>query len=376
MTRTGNNSPTHGGDPLVGLLEDGLSEGAFPGAVAAVGSADGTHRVVAVGECDPENGLAATPETVFDCASLTKPVVTTTVALALTEHGAIALSDTLGRHVPALEGTERGEVTLVELLTHTSGFQPYAFDTAWTTAEETLAGLYDRSLVDVDPGERYEYSCLNFVHLAEALRQATGESLAALARRLVFDPAGMDGARLGPTDAEPLAATYDHEYRDRVLRGEIHDPLGNAMGGESGNAGLFATIGDVARFARALLNEGRAVGEDRAVDEGCAVGDGKSSDGRGRLLSPATVARLSEDHAPDVDEPHSLGWRLARGQYPGLPWSGDAIGHTGYTGTSLWLDPRNDRFAALLTNQVYDGKETGLIRFRERFHGLVGAGNY
>ena len=358
MTRTGNDSPTSGSDdPLTGLLEDGLAEGAFPGAVAAVGSADGTHRVVAVGERDPEEGLAATPETVFDLASLTKPVVTATVALALTERGEIALSDSLGRHVPALEGTERGEVTLVELLTHTSGFQPYAFDPAWTTAEETLEGLYDRSLVDVDPGERYEYSCLNFVHLAEALRQATGEALAGLAQRLVFEPVGMDDARLGPTDAEPLAATYDHDYRDRTLRGEVHDPLGNAMGGESGNAGLFATIADVARFARALLNEGRAESGER-------------------LLSPATVARLSEDHAPDVDEPHSLGWRLARGQYPGLPWSGDAIGHTGYTGTSLWLDSRNDRFAALLTNQVYDGKGTGLIRFRERFHGLVGAGRY
>ena len=362
MTRTGSTSSAS--DPLTQLLEDGLSEGAFPGAVAAVGNADRTERVVAVGERDPERDLPATPETVFDCASLTKPVVTATVALALTEVGHIALSDELGRHVPALDGTPRGEVELVELLTHTSGFQPYAFDPDWTTTEETLEGLYDRSICAVEPDERYEYSCLNFVHLAEALRGATGESLADLARRLVFDPAGTDAARLGPTDAETIAATYDHEYRDRILRGEIHDPLGNAMDGESGNAGLFATARDVARFARALLNEGRAVG-----------GDGGSIDGE-RLLSPATVARLSEDHVPDVDEPHSLGWRLARGQYPGLPWSDDAFGHTGYTGTSLWIDPTNDRFAVLLTNQVYDGKGTGLIRFRERFHGLVGAGRY
>ncbi|WP_238392228.1 serine hydrolase domain-containing protein [Halorussus amylolyticus] len=358
MTRTGNDSPiADTDDPLTELLKDGLSEGAFPGAVAAVGSADETHRVVAVGDRDPEEGLPATRETVFDLASLTKPIVTATVALRLAEAGTLALSDSLDRHIPALDGTERGDVTLVELLTHTSGFQPYAFDSAWTTADETLEGLYDRSLMDVDPGERYEYSCLNYVHLAEALRQATGESLADLAREFAFDPAGMADARLGPTDATPIAATYDHEYRDRVLRGEVHDPLGNAMDGESGNAGLFATVDDVIRFARALLNDGHA-------ETGT------------RLLSPATVARLSEDHAPEVDEPHSLGWRLARGQYPGLPWSGDAIGHTGYTGTSLWIDPKNDVFAVLLTNQVYDGKGTGLIRFRERFHGLVGAGRY
>jgi CubicO group peptidase (beta-lactamase class C family) len=342
---------------LEDLLEDGLFEGAFPGAVAAVGRADRTDRVVAVGERDPENGLPATAETAFDLASLTKPIVTTTVALALTEAGDIALSDPLGRHIPELNRSDRGDVELVDLLTHTSGFQPYAFDPAWTSAEATLEGLFERSLLDADPGERHQYSCLNFVHLAEALRRATGESLAALARRLVFDPAGMDGARLGPTDATPVAATYDHEYRDRPLRGEVHDPLGNAMDGESGNAGLFATVDDVARFARALLHEGQ-------TDDG------------DRLLSPATVARLPEDHATGVDESHGLGWRLAEGQSPGLPWSSATIGHTGYTGTSLWIDPTNDRFAVLLTNQVYDGKETGLVRFRERFHGVAGAGEY
>ena len=339
------------------LLEDGFSEGVFPGAVAAVGRTDRTDRVVAVGERGPEKGLPATSETLFDLASLTKPIVTTTVALALTEAGAIALSDSLGYHIPTLDGTDRGEVELVELLTHTSGFQPYAFDPEWTSAEATLEGLFERSLLNVEAGERHQYSCLNFVHLAEALRRATGESLAALAQQFVFDPVGMDGACLGSTNVTPIAATYDHEYRDRPLRGEVHDPLGNAMDGESGNAGLFATVDDVARFALTLLK------------------GGQTNDGE-QLLSPATIARLSDDHATSVDESHSLGWRLAEGQYPGLPWSGDAIGHTGYTGTSLWIDPTNNRFAVLLTNQVYDGKETGLIRFRERFHGLVGAGEY
>lgn len=343
-------------DPLVGLLEDGVANEVFPGAVAAVGNARETERVVAVGQRDPERDLPATAETLFDCASLTKPVVTTTVALRLVEAGAIALTDTLARHVPALAGTERGEVELVELLTHTAGFQPYEYDPSWTTLEETLSGLYDRSLLEASPGERHEYSCLSYVHLAEALRGATGESLADLADAYVFEPAGMDDARLGPTDATPVAATYDHDYRERALRGEIHDPLAYDTDGESGNAGLFATVRDVARFARAMLNRGEI-------------------DGR-RVLSPATVARLSNDHVPDLDEPHSLGWRLARGQYPGLPWSEQAIGHTGYTGTSLWIDPEHDRFAVLLTNQVYDGKDTDLVRFRERFHGLVGSGRY
>lgn len=342
--------------PLAGLLQDGVDSGVFPGAVAAVGTARETERIVSVGQRDPEQDLPTTAGTLFDCASLTKPVVTTTVALRLVEDGTVALTDTLARHVPALEGTDRGEVELVDLLTHTAGFQPYEYDPSWTTLEETLSGLYDRSLLEASPGERHEYSCLSYVHLAEALRGATGESLADLAAAYVFEPAGMDDARLGPTDATPVAATYDHDYREAALRGEIHDPLGYATDGESGNAGLFATVRDVARFARALVGGG-------------------AIDGR-RVLSPATVARLSEDHIPDFDEPHSLGWRLARGQYPGLPWSERGIGHTGYTGTSLWIDPEYDRFAVLLTNQVYLGKDTGLIRFRERFHGLVGSGRY
>lgn len=343
-------------DPLADLLSEGVDSGVFPGAVAAVGNARETERLVSTGQRDPEQDLPTTVETLFDCASLTKPIVTTTVALRLVEAGRIALTDTLAHHVPALEGTDRGEIELVELLTHTAGFQPYEYDPSWTTLAETISGLYDRSLLDAPPGERHEYSCLSYVHLAEALRGATGESLADLAESYVFEPAGMDGARLGPTDASAIAATYDHDYREATLRGEIHDPLGYATDGESGNAGLFATVRDVARFARTMVNDG-------------------AIDGR-RVLSPATVARLSNDHVPDLDEPHSLGWRLARGQYPGLPWSAEAIGHTGYTGTSLWIDPEYDRFAVLLTNQVYDGKETGLIRFRERFYGLVGAGRY
>lgn len=363
MTGTGDERGSHAAaDSLVALLESGVVDGVFPGAVAAVGSSDGLECVVTAGSRDPERDLATTRDTVFDLASLTKPVVTTTVALALAEHGTIALSDTLDRYLPELDGTARGEIQLVDLLTHTSGLQPYEFDTAWTTSEETLSGLFERSLREAAPGEQFAYSCLNYVHLAAALRAATDETFESLAQRHVFGPAGMETACLGPTDAEPVAATYDHEYRDRTLRGEIHDPLGNAMDGESGNAGLFGTVDDVAAFASHLLSD--------------RLSDDARTDDRPRLLSSATVERLSRNHIPNLEERRSLGWRLAHGQTPGVTWPEDTIGHTGYTGTSLWLDPVSDRFAVLLTNQVYIGKETGLERFRERFHNLVGSGQF
>ncbi|MFC4451295.1 serine hydrolase domain-containing protein [Halorussus aquaticus] len=344
---------TRSDDSLEAFLTRGLDDGVYPGGVAVVGTADGIDRVATAGRRDPERDAPTTRSTVFDAASLTKPVVTATTALALVESGDIALSDELRRHVPELAGHRRGEIRLDQLLTHSSGLQPYAFSESWSSASEVFAGLRDRSLLDADPGERHEYSCLNFVYLAEALRRATSRPLDELAQTRVFDPAGMDASRLGPvSDEENVAATYDRDYRDRTLRGQVHDPLGWAMDGHSGNAGLFTTADDLAAFARAYL----------AAD--------------GTLFSAATVDRLRDDWLPDCEERHSLGWRLADGTYPAPNWSRSGLGHTGYTGTSLWLDHDRDRFAVLLTNQVHDGTETGLVRFRERFHAMVAAGRF
>lgn len=336
-------------NPLAVFLARGCEDGVYPGAVAAVGSNEGIDQIAAVGTRDPDRDKPMTRSTLFDAASLTKPVVTATVALALVESGVIALSDELGRRVPDVSD-RRSKIRLVELLTHSSGFQPYAFSESWESRDDALSGLADRPLLPNEPGSHYEYSCLNFVYLAESLRRATDCSLADLADTFVFERAGMDDSQLGPaTHPENIAATYDHTYRDRTLRGEIHDPLGWVMDGESGNAGLFTTVDDLAAFAQAYLT------------------------GKGTLLSTATVERLLDDWLPELDTRHSLGWRLAEATYPAPNWSRCGLGHTGYTGTSLWLDHNHDRFAVLLTNQVYDGKETGLIRFREQFHAMAAA---
>lgn len=345
-------------DPLGALLEEGVERDVFTCAVAAVGDAGGVHRTLAVGESDPEAGRPATEDSLFDAASLTKPVVTTTLVLGLVERGELVLRDELARHLPELEGTERGSVTLRQLLTHTSGLQPYHYDDAWSDPGDALSAILEADLMATAPGEAYEYSCLNFVHLATQLERATGRSLHALAREAVFEPAGMADARMGPLADPPasVVVTYDHEHRDRVLRGAIHDPIASAMAGRSGNAGLFATVGDVAAFAAAVLNDGLGA--------------------RGRVLSPASVRLLPENRTPELETPHALGWRLAHDDWPAPTWSARSIGHTGYTGTSLWLDTDADRFAVLLTNDVYTGKDGSIARFRERFHGIAGAGGH
>lgn len=337
------------------VLREGLDEGTYTCAVAAVGSSAGEDHRCAFGDADPERGRRATASTVFDLASVTKSVVTTTVVLALVEEGRLSLTDSLGRHLPAVS-ERRGEIEIHQLLTHTSGLQPYHFSPEWKGPEAAQEAILGDELLARAPGEAHEYSCLNFVHLALVAEAVTGASLPELAEAHVFDPAGMETAALGgpADDSATVAVTRDHEYGRGTIRGETHDPIGNVMAGRSGNAGLFATVGDVSTFARTLLRD--------------------AADGSNRLLAPATVDRLAADLTPDGVEAHGLGWRLGDAYYPAPTWSRRSIGHTGYTGTSLWLDLERDRYCVLLTNEVYTGKENSeMPRRRELAHAAAGA---
>ncbi|WP_436912370.1 serine hydrolase domain-containing protein [Halosimplex marinum] len=372
------------------LIAEGIDDDLFTGAAAAVGSSDGIEWETTAGERDPRSGDPVTADTRFDAASTTKAVVTATVVMRLVEEGVLALSAPIGEYVPPLSGTDRGEIPLHRFMTHTSGLQPYHYDDGWETPDDARQGIYDADLLAADPGERFEYSCLNYVHLVDATRWVTDRAFADLAREYVFDPAGMDRARMGPLgDDVPAAVTYERDHADAAFAGEIHDPIARAFAGESGNAGLFATATDLGRFAAELLAVRRrsaasrgAADEDKSVDRGRpADGDGPAdsggpADGGGRLLAPGTVDRMTRDWLPDSERPHGLGWRLARECYPAANWSLSSFGHTGYTGTSVWLDPEVDRFAVLLTNEVYCGKGDGMVRFRERFHGAVAGERY
>jgi CubicO group peptidase (beta-lactamase class C family) len=342
-------------DPLHRLLAEGADDGTYTAAVAVVGDVGGDRSTVSLGVADPRRDIAASPETVFDCASLTKPVVTTTVVLGLVEEGRISLTDTVSTHVPELEGRGHGAVCLHQLLAHTSGLRPYYFDPDWSDIDHARDAMLDADISTQLPGEAHEYSCLNFVYLALVAERVTGEPLPKLARRYVFEPVGMSNSTLGPPGEDvETAVTRDHEYGRGELRGDVHDPLANVMNSRSGNAGLFATAGDIAAFARALLDPTDAV-----------------------PLAPSTVRAMALDHTPDGVTSHGLGWRLGSAYEPATTWSNDSIGHTGFTGTSLWLDRTDGRFAVLLTNEVYTGKEdSGMTRLRERVHGVVGAGRW
>ncbi|MFB6194569.1 MAG: serine hydrolase domain-containing protein [Haloplanus sp.] len=353
---------------LEGLVADGIEADLFTGAAAAVGTSEGIDWQTTAGVRDPrsEDPDPVTGETLFDAASTTKAVVTTTTILRLVEEGVLALSAPLSDYIPPLSGTERGEIPLHRLMTHTSGLQPYHYDEEWESPEDARQGVYDADLVEAEPGERFAYSCLNFVHLVDAARRATDRTLADLAREYVFEQAGMESARLGPLEegAPPAAVTYEYEHADSAFVGEIHDPIARAFAGESGNAGLFTTATDMGRFAAKLLDDRRDV---------AGSGPAAATD---HLLAPGTIDRMTREWIPDLGRPHGLGWRLAQECYPAPNWSLESFGHTGYTGASIWLDPEDDRFAVLLTNEVFCGKENGMIQFRERFHGAVAGERY
>lgn len=360
MTRSAREAHSQTDSALDRLISEGIETGIFTGAAGAVGSSEGIDWQTTAGERDPRNSEIVTEDTLFDAASTTKATVTTTVVLRLVEAGVLALSTPLADYIPPLEGTNRGDIPLRHFLTHTSGLQSYYYDDEWETPDTARQDIYDADLLEAEPGERFEYSCLNYAHLADAVRRATDRTLQQLAAEYVFEPAGMDSACLGPlNDASQVAATYEHEHADRALVGEIHDPIARALEGESGNSGLFVTVTDLARFAIQLL-------ADRFRDR--PVGNA--------LLAASTIDRMTDDWIPSLDRPHGLGWRLARECYPAPNWSESSFGHTGYTGTSIWLDPDADRFAVLLTNEVYCGKDNGMEQLRERFHGAVAGERY
>jgi CubicO group peptidase (beta-lactamase class C family) len=375
------------------VIERGIAEGAFPAAVALVLRGDDIllHRAF---------GAAPGGEaTIFDLASLTKVVACLPAILLLLEEGALSLDEPVAQFVPEFAGpradADRRAVSLRHLLTHSSGLPawlPLYHDCR--TAEATIARICATPL-EAPPGTRVSYSDLGFILLGEIVPRVGGLPIDRFAQERIFAPLGMRDtgyrpdpsahARIAPTEQgegyeAAMAAAHDARHpqeRTGTIRGVVHD--GNAhyaLAGVSGHAGLFATAADLGRYARAWLNAGAPAGP--------------------RLLSPATIAAATRDHTAALNLARALGWVafdpdpigrrarwLATGGDPALttgggPTSGGellgagAYGHTGFTGTSIWLVPHRDLAIILLTNRVHpDAANLGIARVRARFHNAV-----
>jgi len=340
------------------VIARAIAKKEIPGAVVLVGR----HGKVAFRKAYGHRALAPTVEpmtvdTAFDLASLTKPVATASAVMTLVEEGRVRLDDAVVASLPAFGagGGERERVTVEQLLTHRGGLvADDPMDLYLGTPAEIFAKKHQRRLLN-PPGKRFLYSDAGYEVLGELVRSVTGETLDVYARRAVLDPLGMTDSEfrpLGKGGRLPVARIAPTEKQDGVfLRGEVHDPRARALGGVAGHAGLFGTADDLARFARALLGDG------------------------GGWLSPAGVAAMTRPRDFGDGDLRALGWDVethystSRGDLFPL----GSFGHTGWTGTSMWLDPATDTFVVVLSARNHPDGAGNAIPLRSQLASVVAA---
>ena len=288
----------------------------------------------AVGSLDWTPSPRPDDNTMWDMASLTKVVGLTTAMMQLTETGKVDLDTPVQRYIPEFRGPNKDRVTVRHLLTHSSGLP------AWRPLyKETLSPSEARALavataLDTVPGIRMVYSDLGAIILGQIVERVSGEPLDGYLARHVFGPLGMTSTRYrpGPELLPRVAPTEFDSWRQRQIRGEVHDENAYSLGGVSGHAGLFSTAHDVARFCRMLLTGGTLNGV--------------------RVVQPETIRRFTTVQDSALSN-RALGWETPNGtNSAGHLLAKPAFGHTGFTGTSIWVDPSRDLFVILLTNRV------------------------
>lgn len=332
---------------MTSLLRRARAERAFSGAAWAVGTSAGVGRSGYVGTLRWDRDDPVGPDTLWDLASVTKPIVGLAV-MSLVEEGLLRLDDPVAAHVPEYAGTDKAALTIEHLLTHTSGIpgqQPLFHD--HPTRESLLAAVGALPL-RFAAGTDVEYSSQGFIVLGQIAENAAGVSLDELVAARVTRPLAMTDTRYCPADLERAAATENCPWRGRVVQGTVHDENAEVMGGIAPHAGLFATLPDMARLGAALC--------------------------RGGLLAEETLTEMIRPRTDHLRLRRSLAWqgREPRNSSSGKFLGDKAFGHTGFTGTSLWVDRDLDVFAVLLTNRVHPSRNSGAIsRIRPLFHDAV-----
>jgi CubicO group peptidase (beta-lactamase class C family) len=319
------------------VIERGISAGGYPGAAVVVGRRGAAVWQKGFGKLGWEKGSSpvTAARTIYDLASLTKVVGTTTAIMVLYDEGKIHLDDPVSVYVPQFSGGDKDRVTVRMLLEHRSGL-PAGRD-LWRSAhspEEARAEVISTPL-GCEPGRCYEYSDLGADMLGFIVEAAAGERLDHFLDERVFQPLGMNDTFFRPADSlrTRVAPTEVAPPRGYPLQGEVHDENAYALGGVAGHAGLFSTAADLAVFAQMMLNGGEYSGT--------------------RIVADSTVALFTKRAAGT----RALGWDTCAGAGGCGRYLGeDAYGHTGFTGTSLWLDPDRDMFVVLLTNRVHEAR--------------------
>ncbi|MFI3305636.1 MAG: serine hydrolase domain-containing protein [Rikenellaceae bacterium] len=355
------------------VVGEAIDEGKIPGAVLAVVRGGSLVYLKAYGNRSvAPTTLPMEANTIFDIASCTKPVVTAISAMILVEQGRLSLRDDLDLYIPHFNDlrecdTIRHSIRIRHLMTHSSGLNPYVIPEDLekrygSTSRDSLVEYIRHTKRRYEPGTQFNYSCLNYILLQHIIEQVSGESLQSFAKRNIFDLLGMDDSDYRSVESQSLSlaasrfAPTEVISGDSVLYGVVHDPLARIVNeGVSGNAGLFSTAHDLALLSTALL------------------GDGGYSESR--LLSPVTIRAMRSVPRDMESVGRSLGWDVHSPYTSNLGdlFSDSAYGHTGFTGTSMSLDPENDIAVILLTNIVHldDYKMIDILRLRGRIANIA-----
>ncbi|MFC2169271.1 serine hydrolase domain-containing protein, partial [Acidobacteriota bacterium] len=348
------------------IIEAAIEKKEFPGAVILVARKGKVVLRQAYGESQwiPEKRPMSVSN-IFDIASITKPVATATSVLILVERGQLRLWDKVSDFIPGFvpfvdkNGNPGEGARIWHLLTHTSGLPSY-----------TDAGEVERKFGSPCPsellvsyiaelkknglaGKTFEYSCLGYISLAHIVEKITGQKIAEFSKKHIFEPLNMKHTFFNPPEKFHNSCVPTEVIDGKPLIGTVHDPLARLQAGISGNAGLFSTADDLAVFAQMMLNKG--------------LFDGK------RILSPLTVERMTTVYPDAAFSGRGLGWDLDSpyATCGGDIFGPDSYGHTGFTGTSIWIDPETETFVIFLTNRVHPENHGSIVSLRSRVANIV-----
>ncbi len=331
---------------LCSMLEEGKRNGAFPAAAAAIRVKDQVLAKAFIGEAPLPGDAPVNEHTRWDMASLSKVMGPTMIALKALEEGALSLDERVGDFFPGAPEDKRN-ITVFMLMTHTGGFNPsFRLDHLLTDPKDT-ADCILRYPLDEKPGTRPIYSCMGYILFAKMLEERFGKPLNVLAKERVFDPLGMTETGYCPDPSAQFAATEIDPSTGRALIGVVHDENARFQGGVSGNAGVFMPLCDGVRFASMLARGGEG------------------------FIQPETLKKAIRNYTPEADEHRGLGFHIAGTPdcffSTGVP--AHCFGHTGFTGTSLLVEPDTGFWVLLLTNRVYPTRQTtALFPFRRKLH--------
>ncbi|CAN5765736.1 serine hydrolase domain-containing protein [soil metagenome] len=330
-------------DTLQGILDRAVSDSAFPGAVAVIGSHTGPIVSVTAGRQDWGSEYKTTISTLWDLASLTKVVGTTSALMQLVESGKLDLNAPVQQYLPEWKGVNKEKVTVRQLMTHQGGLPPFKQYFKANVSPDSTYHLFLNTPLDTLPGVRMVYSDIGFILLGKVVERVSGESLDRYVVTHVFQPLRMRDTRYKPPKIERYrtAPTEIDPWRGRKLNGEVHDENAYALGQVSGHAGLFSTARDLEKLAGAYLNGGAF--------------------GAGRLASAETIRQFTTV-VDSTFSSRALGWdtpsdNSSAGHFIRRP----AFGHTGFTGTSIWIAPQHDLYVILLTARVNPTREHNKI---------------